>query len=71
MEILIDVDEIGDASKREWLLQTLKLMGIEFQTSEQRQSIDEYNKELEEGDAEIERGEFILAEDLKKEIHSW
>ena len=34
-------------------------------------SIEQYNKELEEADAEIDRGEFISHEELKEQMKSW
>lgn len=71
MELIIDFDKIKDNSKKEWLIRTLKLMGIAFKTSEKPQTLDEYNKDLEEGNAEIERGDFITATDLKKEASKW
>lgn len=67
MNLIIEIDKIEDASKREWLLSTLKLMDISFETVEKPQSLEEYNLDLEEGDKEIERGNFILANDLKAE----
>lgn len=71
MELIIDFDNINDSSKKEWLIRTLKLMGIEFHTKEKPQTLEEYNADLEAGDAEIERGNFITAEDLKKEAQKW
>lgn len=71
MDLIIDFDNIQDSSKKEWLIRTLKLMGIAFHTSEKAQTLDEYNKDLEAGNAEIERGEFITAADLKKEAKKW
>lgn len=71
MELIIDFDSIKDSSKKEWLLSTLKLMGISFHSTEKPQSLEEYNKDLEEGNAEIERGDFITATDLKKEAGKW
>ncbi len=38
---------------------------------EGRISLEQYNKELEEADAEIERGEFLNHEVALKEIRSW
>jgi hypothetical protein len=35
------------------------------------QTIEEYNRELEEANERIERGEFITAEELKKEMQTW
>jgi hypothetical protein len=71
MELIIDFDNIKDPAKKEWLLHTLKLMDIGFQASEKPQTLAEYNIDLEEGNAEIERGEFITAEDLKAESRKW
>jgi len=68
MELIIDIDNIKDAPKKEWLMNTLKLMGISFQTVEKRQTLEEYDQDLEAGDAEIERGEYITATDLKAQI---
>ena len=45
-------------------------MGIEYQTSE-RQSLEEYNDEIKEAEKEIVRGEFITAQNLKKETRLW
>lgn len=71
MELVIDFDKIKDPSKREWLINSLKLMHISFQTTEKPQTISQYNKDLEKGDAQIERGEFTTATDLKKEADKW
>jgi hypothetical protein len=68
MDLIIDFDGINDSTKQDWLLRTLKLMGIGFQTAEKPQTLEEYNKDLEEGDAEIEKGNFVsnLARTLPK-----
>jgi len=71
MELIIDFDNIKDASKREWLIRTLKLMGIGFHTKEKPQTLEEYNEDLEKGDTEIDQGNFITAENLKKEARKW
>ncbi|MHA4811130.1 hypothetical protein ACX0G9_23690 [Flavitalea flava] len=71
MDLIIDFDGINDTSKQDWLLRTLKLMGIGFQTAEKPQTLEEYNKDLEDGDMEIEKGNFMTNEQLKKEIKSW
>lgn len=71
MNLIIEIDKIEDASKREWLLSTLKLMEIRFETVEKAQSLEEYNFDLEEGDKEIEKGDFISANDLKEEAKKW
>jgi hypothetical protein len=71
MELIIDFDKITDPGKKEWLLHTLKLMGIGFQATEKPQTLKQYNNDLESGDAEIESGNFITAEDLKIEARKW
>jgi hypothetical protein len=71
MELIIDFDKIKDPGKKEWLLKSLKLMGIDFQATEKPQTLTQYNKDLEKGDAEIERGDFLTAEDLKIEARKW
>lgn len=71
MELVIDFDKIKDPSKREWLISSLKLMNIGFQTTEKPQTHLQYNKDLEKGNAEIERGEFTTATDLKAEASQW
>lgn len=71
MDLIIDFDSINDSSKQDWLLHTLKLMGIGYHTAEKPQTLDEYNNDLEAGNAEIEKGNFITNDQLKKEIKSW
>jgi hypothetical protein len=71
MELIIDFDKIKYPGKKEWLLKSLKLMGIDFQATEKPQTLTQYNKDLEKGDAEIERGDFLTAEDLKIEARKW
>ena len=71
MQLIIDFDTINDVSKKEWLINTLKLMNIGFNTTEKRQTIEEYNLEIDEAEKEIERGEFTTATDLKKEARLW
>ena len=46
-------------------------MNINYSTAEKRQTIEEYNRDIEEAEEEIERGDFITAENLKKEAKSW
>jgi hypothetical protein len=71
MELIIDFDNITDPGKKEWLLHTLKLMGIGYQALEKPQTLEQYNDDLLAGDSEIERGEFKTAEDLKAEVRKW
>ena len=71
MVVFIDFDGISDSSKQDWLLRTLKLMGIGYHTAEKPQTLDEYNDDLEAGNADIEKGNFTTNDQLKKEIKSW
>ena len=71
MELIIQLDNIQDTSKKKFLLETLKFPDVQFKTSEKRQTLEEYNKELEDGDAEIDKGSYITMEDLLKEIEQW
>lgn len=71
MDLIIDFDGINDSSKQDWLLRTLKLMGIVYHTAEKPQTIDEYNNDLEAGNSEIDKGNFVTNDQLKKEINSW
>ncbi|MBS1529873.1 MAG: hypothetical protein JSU01_06170 [Bacteroidetes bacterium] len=71
MELIIDFDKIKDPSKREWLINSLKLMHIGFHTTEKSQTLDEYNDDLKKGDKEIDHGEFTTAADLKNEAGKW
>ncbi len=69
-QLIIDLSTEKNQSKKVQILKMLENMGIEYQTSE-RQSLEEYNDEISEAEDEIARGEFITAEDLKKETRSW
>lgn len=71
MDLIIDFDGIKDSSKQDWLLRTLKLMGIGYHTNEMPQTLDEYNNDLEAGNAEIEKGNFMTNDQLKKKMKSW
>jgi hypothetical protein len=71
MDLIIDFDGINDSSKQDWLLRTLKLMGIGYHTAEAPQTLDEYNNDLEAGNADIEKGNFMTNDQLKKEMKSW
>jgi len=71
MDLVIDFDKIKDPSKKEWLINSLKLMHISFQTIEKPQTAAQYNNDLEQGDAEIEKGEFATAAGLKAEAKKW
>lgn len=71
MELIIEFDDIEDTSKKKYLLETLKFLGIQFKATEKRQTLEQYNNELEESDAEIDNGNYITMEDLLKETEKW
>ena len=71
MELIIDFDNIQDASKKKFLLSTLEFLDVKFKTSEKPQTLEEYNEDIEAGNTEIEAGDFISAEDLKRESAKW
>ena len=53
------------------LLKTLKAVLHYGLKSEGRINVEQYNRELEEAEAEIDRGEFITHEELKKQMKAW
>jgi len=71
MELIIDFDKIKDTSKKKFLLETLRFLGVSFKATDSPQTLEEYNKELEEGDAEIDNGAYITMEHLLKETEQW
>ena len=71
MELIIQLDDIKDSSKKKFLLETLKFLDVQFKTSEKHQTLEEYNKELEDGDAEIDKGNYITMDALLKEMEKW
>ena len=69
-QVIINLSTEKNQSKKDQILEMLENMGIEYQTSE-RQSLEEYNDEISKAEEEIAKGEFITAENLKKEARSW
>ncbi len=52
----------------------INMINTFFQTSihpDPRISVEEYNKELETSEKEIESGNYITQEDLEKEMDNW
>lgn len=69
-QVIINLSTEKNQPKENEVMKILEEMGIEYQISEP-QSLEEYNAEIEEAENEIAKGEFITAEDLKKEARSW
>ena len=57
--------QLNEAEKKS-VLELVKTFLINRPNEMQPQNIEEYNKELDEADADIEAGEFILHEDVTK-----
>jgi predicted transcriptional regulator len=62
--IIKELQQINDIS----LLKAIKHLVHYGLKNDGHISIEQYNKELEEAEAEIERGEFVSHEDLKKQM---
>jgi predicted transcriptional regulator len=65
--LIKEIEQVEDVS----LLKALKYMLHYGLKSEGRISIEQYNRELEEAEAEIDRGEFITHEEFKKQMKAW
>ena len=65
--LLKEIEQLEDIS----LLRVLKSMLHYGLKNEGRISVEQYNKELEEADAEIEKGEYLTHDEALKEVRSW
>ena len=65
--LIKEIEQLEDIS----LVRVLKSMLHYGMKNDGRISVEQYNRELEEADAEIEKGEFISHEEAQKEIRSW
>jgi hypothetical protein len=65
--LIRELQQVEDLS----LLRAIKAMLHYGLKQEGRISVEEYNRELDEAEAEIDRGEFISHEDLKKQMKTW
>lgn len=65
--LIKEIEQLQDIS----LVRVLKSMLHYGMKNDGRISVEQYNRELEEADAEIEKGEFLTHEDAMKEIRSW
>ncbi len=71
-QIVIDFDAVNneDQAKKEQVVRMLNDLGIEYHITE-RQSLDEYNQEIDEALEDFARGNFITAEELKERSKKW
>ena len=65
--IIKELQQVEDLS----LLRAIKAVLHYGLKQEGRISVEQYNRELEEAEEEIDKGEFIAHEDLKKQMKAW
>ncbi len=65
--IIRQLQEVNDIS----LLKAVKHLIYFGLKNDGRISIEQYNQELEEAEAEIDRGGFIAHDDLKEQMKTW
>ncbi len=65
--LIKEIEQLEDVS----LLRVLRSMLHYGLKNEGRVTLEQYNKEIEEADAEIEKGELLTHEMALKEIRSW
>ena len=71
-QIVIDFDAISneDQAKKDQVVRILNDLGIGFHITE-RQSLDEYNQEIDEALEDFAHGNFITAEQLREQSKKW
>ena len=60
-----------DMSQKKSLLEMIKSFVKKDDEEMKPQTIEEYNKELEDAESEFQRGEFISHEEMLNEIKKW
>ena len=62
------LEQINDVS----LIEAIKhLVDFGLKHSESHIGVEQYNRELDEAEAEIDRGEYVSHEDLKNQMKEW
>jgi len=69
-ELLQYILQLDDAEKKS-VLQMLKTFVKGRKTKASRISVGQYNQELQEAEAEYERGEYVTHEEFVKQIKKW
>lgn len=71
-QIVIDFDEVNndDQAKKDQVVRILSDLGIDFHIT-QRQSLDEYNQEIDQALEDFAAGRFTTAEELKERSKKW
>jgi len=62
--------QLNEAEKKS-LLQMLQTFLTGRKETTERISIEQYNKEIDEAEAEYERGEYITHEEMVKQLKQW
>ncbi len=65
--VIKQLEQVNDIS----LLKAVKHLIDYGLKNEGRISAEQYNKELEEAEAEIDRGEYVTQEELTKQMKTW
>ncbi len=65
--LIKELEQVEDLS----LLRAIKAMLHYGLRNEGRISIEQYNRELDEAEAEIDKGDFIAHEELKNQMKEW
>jgi hypothetical protein len=60
-----------NAAEQMSIFQMIKTLSMSRKDDFKPQTLEEYNRELEEADRRIEAGHFITQEDLEKEMKTW
>ena len=60
-----------NAAEQMSIFQMIKTLSMSRRDDFKPQTLEEYNRELEEADRRIEEGHFITQEDLEKEMKTW
>lgn len=68
---LISYFTLLDDRQKETLLEMIKSFLKPDNGSTERISVEQYNKELQEANERIEKGEFVTMEELLKEMKTW
>ena len=68
---LISYFSLLDEKQKETLLEMIKSFVKPGNSSTERVSVEQYNKELDEAMERIEKGEFVTMEELLKEMKTW
>ncbi len=71
LELKKRVHEIIDASDDEIIRAVYTLLQASDTENILGENVEKYNQELEDAESEIDKGDFITHEDLKKEAKNW